>query len=161
DAILDKPFVATDRHPGSPTNGTTYVYYSLFCNSTLSGTCEDGLVTVPSFASVILESHSSGPGLPFTAPRLVSGAKLNTQFSSLVIDAAALPHVSFDDFPDRPTIRIWESTLSNGQWVVAAKPVVSFAYTGLNNPNWKSRDAGSAAPGCSSLGYTAYCAFTA
>src|SRR5262249_49695907 len=97
----------------------------------------------------------------FTSPALVSGAKLNTQFSNMVIDAAGVPHVFFDDFSNAPTIHMWESTLSAGHWVVSPQPVVSFTYRGLNNPNWVFRDEGSVAPGCGIHGYTAYCAFAA
>ena len=49
DATLDKPFVTTDSNPSSPNNGTTYVYYTLFCNFPASGVCVDGNATVPLF----------------------------------------------------------------------------------------------------------------
>ena len=161
DAALDKPLVTTDSNPGSPNNGTTYVYYTLFCNIPLSGFCTDGTATVPLTQSAILESHSPGPGLPFSRPALVSGTLLNTQYSDMVIDAAGTPHIFFDDFTDIPTIHIWESTLVGGSWVVSANPVVSFVYGGLRNVNWGFRDAGAAAPGCGIHQYTAYCAFSA
>src|SRR3981189_2829030 len=73
DATLDKPFVTTDSNPGSSRNGTTYVYYTLFCNFPASGSCQDGSATIPAATSGIVVSHSPGPGLPFTAPALVSG----------------------------------------------------------------------------------------
>jgi hypothetical protein len=161
DASLDKPFVTTDNHPGSPKNGTTYVYYTLFCNSPASKFCQDGSAKVPAQSSAILESHSAGVGLPFSAPRLVSGSKLNPQFSSMVIDPAGVPHIFFDDFTNTPTINMWEATLTGGKWVVSSKPVVSFAFGGLNNPNWGFRDLGTVAPGCGVHGYAAYCAFAA
>ncbi len=79
----------------------------------------------------------------------------------MVIDPAGVPHVFFDDFTNSPTINMWEATLSGGKWVVSPKPVVSFAFGGLNNPNWGFRDLGTVAPGCGIHGYTAYCAFAA
>jgi hypothetical protein len=161
-ATLDKPLVTTDSNPGSPNNGTTYVYYTLFCNSPTTGICTDGTATVPAFQSAIVESHSPGPGLPFSTPALVSGFSLvNTQFSDMVIDAGGTPHIFFDDFTNFPTINMWESTLVAGTWVVSANPVVSFVYNGLLNVNWAFRDAGAEAPGCGIHESTAYCAFSA
>ena len=160
-ATLDKPLITTDSNPNSPNNGTTYVYYTLFCNLPASGFCTDGTATVPAFQSGILESHSPGPGQPFTAPALVSGTLVNTQFSDLVVDEGGTPHVFFDDFTNSPTINMWESTLVGGVWVVSANPVVSFVYNGLANLNWGFRDSGAAAPGCGIHKLTAYCAFSA
>jgi len=161
DATLDKPFVTTDIQPGSPNNGTTYVYYSFFCNSPETGSCVDGNATIAAGSSVILESHSPAPGQPFSAPALVSGAKVQAQYSSMVIDSTGVPHIFFNDFSNAPTIDMWEATLAGGKWVVSAKPVVSFAYNGLANPNWRFRDTGAVAPGCTIRGNTAYCAFSA
>jgi hypothetical protein len=161
DATLDKPFIATDSNPASPHNGATYVYYTLFCNSPASKKCTDGNVTIPAATSGIVVSTSPSPGAPFSAPALVSGTKLNAQFSNLVIDSAGVPHIFFDDFTSSPTINMWEATLSGGKWVVSAKPIVSFVYNGLKNMNWAFRDTGTVAPGCSIHGFTAYCAFTA
>lgn len=161
DATLDKPLITTDSNPGSPNNGTTYVYYTLFCNFPTSGVCVDGTATVPFFQSAILESHSPGPGQPFSAPALVSGSLVNTQFSDMVIDAGGTPHIFFDDFTNFPTINMWESTLTGGTWVVSAKPVASFTYNGLRNINWSFRDNGAEAPGCGIHGFIAYCAFSA
>jgi len=161
DATLDKPLVTTDNNPGSPNYGTTYVYYTLFCNTPLSGFFPDGTATIPFSQSAILESHSPGPGLPFSKPALVSGALLNTQFSDMVIDAAGAPHIFFDDFTNIPTIHMWESTLVGGTWVVSANPVASFVYDGVRNVNWGFRNNGAAAPGCGIHQYTAYCAFSA
>jgi hypothetical protein len=161
DAVLDKPLVTTDSVSGSPRNGTTYVYYTLFCNSPASGFCTDGTVKIPSGTSAIVVSHSPGPGQPFSAPAPVSGTKLNTQFSNMVIDSSGVPHVFFDDFTSSPTVNMWESTLQGGKWVVSAKPVASFIYNGLGNVNWAFRDFGSVAPGCAVHGVEAYCAFTA
>jgi len=45
-AQLDKPFITVDAIPGSPKNGTVYVYYTLFCNDQ---PCTDGSATVPAF----------------------------------------------------------------------------------------------------------------
>jgi hypothetical protein len=161
DATLDKPLMTTDSDPGSPNNGTTYVYYTLFCNFPASGVCTDGTATVPAFQSAILESHSPGPGQPFSAPALVSGSFVNTQFSDMVIDAGGTPHIFFDDFTNSPTINMWESTLVGGNWVVSAKPIASFVYNGLRNLNWAFRDAGAEAPGCGIHHFTAYCVFSA
>jgi hypothetical protein len=161
-AVLDKPFNTTDGNPNSPNFGTTYVYYTLFCNLPASGVCTDGTATVPAFRSAIVESHSPGAGLPFSAPALVSGSLFNTQFSDLVIDAGGTPHIFFDDFTNFPTINMWESTLVGSTWVVSAQPVVSFVYNGLNNSfNWVFRDSGAEAPGCGIHQSTAYCAFSA
>ena len=161
DATLDKPLITTDSDASSPNFDTTYVYYTLFCNSPASGVCIDGDATVPSFHSAIVEVHSPGPGLPFTSPALVSGALVNTQFSSMVIDAAGTPHVFFDDFTNPLAINMWESTLVGSSWVVAREPTVSFVYNGLRNLNWAFRDAGAEAPGCTIHRSTAYCAFSA
>jgi hypothetical protein len=161
DATLDKPFVTTDSNPSSPNNGTTYVYYTLFCNAPLSGVCVDGNATVPLFQSAIVESHSPGPGQPFSIPELVSGSLINTQFSDLVIDYGGTPHIFFDDFTNSPTINMWESTLVGGTWVVSAKPVASFTFNGLGNFTWVFRSAGAEAPGCGIHGATAFCAFSA
>jgi hypothetical protein len=162
DAVLDKPLNTTDSNPGSPNNGTTYVYYTLFCNA--SGGCTDGTAKVPAFSSAIVESHSPGPGMPFSAPALVSGSGVKNpqfQFSDMVIDAGGTPHIFFDDFTNLPTINMWESTLVGDDWVVSSKPIVSFVYNGLHNINWFFRDGGAAAPGCGIHGITAYCAFSA
>lgn len=161
DATLDKPFVTTDSNPGSSRNGTTYVYYTLFCNSPVSGFCQDGTARIPAGASGIIVSHSPGPGQPFSEAALVSGTKRNTQFSDMVIDSSGTPHIFFDDFTNAPTIQMWEATLVGSKWEVSSKPVVSFIYNGLNNPNWGFRDAGTVAPGCAIHGVTAYCAFSA
>lgn len=161
DASLDKPLITSDSNPGSPNNGATYVYYTLFCNFPTSGVCTDGTATVPFFQSAILESHSAGPGQPFSAPALVSGSLVNTQFSSMVIDAGGTPHIFFDDFTHFPTVNMFESTLHGNSWVVNKRPVASFVYNGLGNINWFFRDFGAVAPGCGVNGFTAYCAFSA
>jgi hypothetical protein len=144
--------------PGSPNRGTIYVYYTLFCNDTR---CGDGAAHVPPFSSAILESHSRGAGLPFSAPKLVSGPLTQEQFSSMVIDSHGTPHIFFDDFTDFTFIKMWESTLTNGKWVVSKQPVATFVYNGLGNIQWGFRDFGSVAPGCGIHGDTAYCAFSA
>jgi hypothetical protein len=160
-ASLDKPFVTTDSNPGSSRNGTTYVYYTVFCNVLPSSFCQDGAAKIPGGASAIVVSHSPGPGQPFSAPALVSGSKLNAQFSSMVIDSTGVSHLFFDDFTSSPTINMWEATLVGSKWVVSSKPVVSFVYNGLNNINWAFRSTGTVAPGCTIHGVTAYCAFSA
>jgi hypothetical protein len=161
DAALDKPLITTDANPTSPNFGTTYVYYTLFCNFPASGFCTDGTATVPFFQSAIVEVHSPGPGLPFSAPALVSGSLVNTQFSSMVIDSAGTPHIFFDDFTDPLAVNMWESTLVGSTWMVARQPTVSFVYNGLRNLNWAFRDFGAVAPGCTIHRSTAYCAFSA
>jgi hypothetical protein len=53
---------------------------------------------------------------------------------------------------------MWESTLTNGAWVVSAQPVASFSFGGnVGDGNTAS----SAAPQCSIFQMTAYCAFSA
>ena len=160
-ATLDKPLIATDSNPTSPNHGSTYVYYTLLCNDPASGVCADGEVSIPLSSSAIVESHSAGAGLPFSPPVLVSGTHRNAQLSSMVIDAAGIPHVFFDDFTQSPIVTMWQATLVGGVWVVAPTPVVSFLYNGLANLNWSFRDSGAGAPGCGIHGFTAYCAFSA
>jgi hypothetical protein len=157
-AQLDKPLITVDNVPSSPNKGTIYVYYTLFCNETR---CGDGDAHVPPFSSAILESHARRAGLPFSAPKLVSGSHTQEQFSSMVIDSHGTPHIFFDDFTDPNFIRMFESTLKGGNWVVSAKPVASFTFNGLNNLQWGFRDFGAVAPGCGIHGDTAYCAFSA
>ena len=160
DSTVSEPRNSTDANPNSPNAGTNYVYYTFFCNLS-PGPCTDGTATVPSFASVILESHSATPGGPYTAPALVSGAIANTQYADMVIDASGTPHIFFDDFTNSPVINMWESTLAGGVWTVSKNPVATFVYNGLTNPNWGFSDSGAAAPGCGIHGHTAYCAFSA
>jgi hypothetical protein len=157
-AQLDKPLITIDNVPGSPNNGTVYVYYTLFCNERQ---CRDGDARVPPFSSAIVESHARRAGLPFSPPKLVSGSLTQDQFSDLVVDSHGTPHIFFDDFSDPNFVRMWESTLKAGNWVVGAKPVATFVYNGLNNVQWGFRDFGSVAPGCGINGDTAYCAFSA
>jgi hypothetical protein len=160
DATLSQPSNSTDANPNSPNAGTTYVYYTYFCNLPI-GTCTDGNATIPAFGSVILESHSAGPGGPFSVPSLVSGALATAQFSDMVIDPSGTPHIFFDDFTNAPVINMWESTLTGGVWTVSSSPVATFTYSGLANPNWGFSDSGAAAPGCGIHHFTAYCAFSA
>ncbi|HEV2491225.1 MAG TPA: hypothetical protein VGT03_15580 [Candidatus Acidoferrales bacterium] len=157
-ATLDKPLITVDTVATSPNNGAIYVYYTLFCNA---NPCTDGSATVPPFSSAILESHSAGAGLPFSAPALVSGALTQTQFSSLVVDSHGTPHMFFDDFSNFSFTEMWESTLKGGVWVVSKNPVARFVYNGQGNINWGFRDFGSEAPGCGIHVDTAYCAFSA
>jgi hypothetical protein len=157
-ATLDKPLITVDNVPGSPHKGSIYAYYTIFCNV---ASCTDGSATIPGFSSAILAVHSPGAGFPFSSPQLVSGSLRNTQFSDMVIDSHGTPHIFFDDFTTSP-VRMFESTLSGGSWVVNPKPVATFIYTGVNNPfHWSFRDAGAAAPGCGIYKDTAYCAFSA
>lgn len=156
-AVVDKPLITVDDVPGSPNNGTIYVYYTVFCNA---NPCTDGNATIPPFSSAIVEAHSPGWGLPFSVPDLVSGPHTQEQFSDMVIDSNGTPHIFFDDFTTSTT-NMYESTLRAGTWVVSARPVASFTFNGLNNFNWSFRDSGAAAPGCGISGITAYCAFSA
>jgi len=158
-AQLDKPLITVDSVPGSPTNGTIYVYYTLFCNDQ---PCVDGKAHVPAFSSAILESHAAGANLPFSAPVKVSGSYAQEQFSAMVIDSHGTPHIFFDDFTAASgVIRMRMSTLKNGTWQVTTTPVASFFYNGMNSLNWGFRDFGTVAPGCGIIGDTAYCAFSA
>src|ERR1700736_5300651 len=137
-AIDDEPCngsFSTVNCPGSPNKSTIYFYYTLFCNGKR---CVDGNATVPPFSSAILESHSRGAGLPFSAPRLVSGSLTQEQFSDMVIDSHGTPHIFFDDFSG-PFTTMWESTLQGGKWVVGNKPVATFVYNGLNNMRSEER----------------------
>ncbi len=157
---LDKPFITTDSNLNSPKYGTTYVYYTVFCNLPV-GTCADGNARIPAGSSAIVEAHSPGPNEPFSVPALVSGQLHQTQFSSMVIDPAGTPHVFFDDFTDPAAVHMWHATLHGSTWIVAPAPVVSFVFNGLANINWAFRDAGAQAPGCGVHRFTAYCAFSA
>ena len=151
--------MTVDDVSGSPNKGTIYVYYTLFCND--KRLCGWEMRTVPPFSSAILESHSPGAGLPFSAPKLVSGSLTQEQFSDMVIDSHGTPHIFFDDFTNFNFITMWESTLKGGKWVVSKQPVATFVYNGLNNIQWGFRDLGAVAPGCGIHGDTAYCAFSA
>ena len=161
DMVLDKPLITTDSNLNSPNYGTTYVYYTVFCNFPQAGHCTDGHATIPPLSSAIVEVHSAGPNEPFSAPALVSGRLHNTQFSSMVIDPAGTPHVFFDDFTDPTAVHMWQATLHGSIWVVAPAPVAAFVYNGLGNINWAFRDGGAQAPGCGMHKFTAYCAFSA
>ena len=159
-SVLDQPMNTTDSNPNSPYVGTNYVYYVLFCNAS-PGPCADGTATVPYGGTAILEVQSPGPGEPVTAPALASGSLTNASYSSMVIDPSGTPHIFFDDYTNAPVINMWESTLIGGTWTVSSSPIVSFVYSGQNNPNWSFPDNGAAAPGCGIHQYTAYCAFSA
>jgi hypothetical protein len=160
DGTLSQPMNSTDANPNSPNEGTTYVYYTYYCNLP-SGSCSDGTATIPSFSSAILESHAAGPGEPFSTPALVSGSLVNALYSYMVIDPSGTPHIFFNDYTNKPLINMWESTLTGGVWTVSKNPVVTFLYSGLGNANWSFTDSGAAMPGCAIHGYTAFCAFSA
>jgi hypothetical protein len=157
---LNQPLNTTDADPNSPNAGTNYVYYTFFCNLPDS-TCTDGTATIPSFGSVILESHSPAPGEPYSAPALVSGSLASAQFSYMVIDPSGTPHIFFNDFTNVPAIDMWESTRTGGVWTISKNPVAHFVYNGLANPTWAFSDSGAAAPRCAIHESTAYCAFSA
>ncbi len=156
-AALDKPLITVDNVPGSPNNGTIYVYYTVFCNDV---PCPYGAGTIPIFSSAIVESHSPGAGLPFSTPQIVSGSLSQEQFSDLVIDSHGVPHAFFDDFSSASGISMYMSTLTAGGWVVSATPVATFVPLGFASPNWGFRNLGTIAPGCGIYQDNAYCAFS-
>jgi hypothetical protein len=165
-AVLDMPGVTTDSNENSPNDGTTYVYYTLFCNLPADGVCGMGPGGIPGQSSAIFEwDDGAGSGDPFMPePRLVSGNLMNAQFSDMVIDSHGTPHIIFEDFTKFPTtglISMWESTLTNGEWVVSASPFELFTWAGQQNPNWNFDTRGGLAPGCVIHGDIAYCAFAA
>jgi len=112
------------------------------------------------FGSAIVESHSPGAGLPFSAPQIVSGSLSNEQFSSPVVDSHGVPHVFFDDFSSSSNINRYMSTLTSTGWVVNATPVATFIPIGTATVNWGFRIFGTIAPGCGISADTAYCAFS-
>jgi hypothetical protein len=157
---LDKPLISVDNVPGSPHKGTVYVYYTVFCVQPTP--CKDGNATIPAFSSSIVESHASGAGLPFSAPKLVSGFHSQEQFSHLVVDSHGTPHMFFDDFTLLSgVVRMFESTYNGTSWKLSPAPVASFNFFGTASLNWGFRNLGTLAPGCGIHGDTAYCAFSA
>jgi hypothetical protein len=157
---LDKPLITIDNVPGSPNNGTVYLYYTVFCVQ--PNPCTDGNATIPGFSSAIVESHAPGAGLAFSPPNLVSGIFTQEQFSDLVVDSHGVPHVFFDDFSGNfPTVNMYESTLTGGTWAVNPMPVASFNFLHFATINWGFRSFGTVAPGCGIHRDTAYCAFSA
>ena len=156
-AALDKPLITVDSVPGSPNNGTIYVYYTVFCNK---NPCPYGAGTIPAFGSAIVESHSPGAGSAFSAPQIVSGSLSNEQFSDIVVDSHGVPHAFFDDFSSPSGINMYMSTLTSGGWVVSPTPVASFLPLGFASINWGFRNLGTIAPGCGIYQDTAYCAFS-
>lgn len=156
-AVLDKPLITVDSVPGSRHNGTIYVYYTVFCNDT---PCPYGTGTIPAFGSAIVESHSPGAGLPFSAPQIVSGSYSNEQFSDIVVDSRGVPHAFFDDFSSPSAINMYMSTLTPGGWAVKPTPVATFLPLGFASLNWGFRNLGTIAPGCGIYQDTAYCAFS-
>jgi hypothetical protein len=156
-ATLDKPLITVDSVPGSPNNGTIYVYYTVFCNGS---PCTYGSGTIPAFSSAIVESHSPGAGFAFSAPQIVSGSFSQEQFSYIVVDSHGVPHAFFDDFSTGSNINMYMSTLTAGGWVVNSTPVATFIPVGTATPNWGFRINGTIAPGCGIHADTAYCAFS-
>ena len=156
-ASLDKPLITVDSVPGSPKNGTIYVYYTVFCNDT---PCPYGSGSIPAFGSAIVESHSPGAGLPFSAPQIVSGTLSAEQFSDMVVDSHGVPHAFFDDFTSPSAVNMYMSTLTASGWVVKPTPVATFLPLGFASPNWGFRNSGTIAPGCGIYQDTAYCAFS-
>jgi hypothetical protein len=157
-ATLDKPLITVDNVPGSPHNGTIYVYYTVFCNDV---PCTYGSGTIPAFGSAIVESHAPGAGAPFSAPQIVSGSLFNEQFSYVVVDSHGVPHAFFDDFTSFTDVNMYMSTLTASGWVVKSKPVATFIPAFTATGNWFFRLNGTLAPGCGIFADTAYCAFSA
>ncbi len=157
-AALDKPLITVDSVPGSPNNGTIYVYYTVFCNDVA---CPYGGGSIPPFSSAIVESHAPRAGLAFSAPQIVSGSFSQEQFSDMVIDSHGVPHVFFDDFSSSTGLNMYMSTLTGGSWVVNPKPVATFIPAATATINWGFRLEGTIAPGCGIHVDTAYCAFSA
>ena len=155
---LDKPLVTIDNVPGSPNNGTVYVYYTAFCVQFTP--CFDGNATIPPFSSAILESHAAGAGLPFGPPNLVSGQFTQEQFSDIVVDSHGVAHAFFDDFSTGVNISMYMSTFNGSSWVANLTPIATFVPIGVASPNWVFRISGTIAPGCGIHGDTAYCAFS-
>lgn len=156
-AALDKPLITVDSVPGSPNNGTIYVYYTVFCNS---APCPYGSGSIPPFSSAIVESHSPHAGFAFSAPQIVSGSFSQEQFSDIVVDSQGVPHAFFDDFSGGSNVKMYMSTLTAGSWVVNPTPVATFIPIGTATTNWFFRINGTIAPGCGIHGDTAYCAFS-
>lgn len=157
-ATLDKPLITVDSVPGSPNNGTIYIYYTVFCGP---APCAYGSGTIPAFGSAIVESHSAPPVgqfFSFTPPQIVSGSFSSEQFSDIVVDSHGVPHAFFDDFGS--SLNMYMSTLTAGGWVVNPTPVATFIPVGLATPNWFFRINGTIAPGCGISVDTAYCAFS-
>ena len=163
---FDRPSLAINIVPHSPSYNTVYVYYTYFCIGTLRddgtmGPCSDGAFSIPAQSSAILEAHTTGSGHTFSSPTLVSDPLTQAQFPSLVIDSRGTPHLFFEDFSALPTIHLYESTLANASWSTHPTLVASFTYNSLNNPNWHLRDIGTIAPACSAVQDMAYCTFSA
>ncbi len=158
-ASVDKPLITVDTSNSSPTKNSIYVYYTYFCHA--AQPCKHNTVTIPAYSSVILEADAAGVDLPFSLPKLVSGTFTQAQFSDMVIDSNGTAHIFFEDFTNYPTIAMYESSLVANTWTVNSKPITTFQYSGLGNPNWQFRDRGTIAPGCSSFKNIAYCAFSA
>jgi hypothetical protein len=156
-ATLDKPLITVDSVPGSPNNGTVYVYYTVFCNDT---PCPYANGSIPAFSSAIVESHSPGYLQPFSAPQIVSGGFSQEQFSDIVIDSHGVAHAFFDDFSNFSNVNMYMSTLTAGAWVVNPTPVVTFIPIATATTNWFFRISGTIAPGCGIHADTAYCAFS-
>jgi hypothetical protein len=157
-ATLDKPLITVDSVPGSPNNGTIYVYYTVFC---FADPCPYGAGTIPANSSAIVESHSPGAGLPFSPPQIVSGSFSQEQFSDIVVDSHGVPHAFFDDYSSGVNINMYMSTLTAGTWVVNPTPVATFLTFATATGNWFFRLNGTEAPGCGIHADTAYCAFSA
>jgi hypothetical protein len=161
--FLQFPSIATDTNASSPTIGTTYATVTLFCEFMGDSNCPaiGNVDLTPGNSGIIGVSWNNFSQNGWQGTGLISGTHTNAQFSSVVVDSAGTPHVFFDDFTDPTTTTMWESTLTNGAWVVGAQPVASFVLTGTTNYNSSFTVTQSAAPGCAIFQMTAYCAFSA
>jgi len=167
-AALDLPSVTTDTNPNSPNKGTTYVYYTEFCNGAPPSGCPEGDISLPTNTSGVVEQHNS-PSKPtvFSDPKPVQGTLIASTGADMVIDASGTPHILFLDFTPGnrgggfpPSVfTFYESTLTNGTWVVSDPLATISLGDGAGNPNWGFGSTQS--PGCSIHVNTAYCAFVA
>jgi hypothetical protein len=159
-SVLDMPGITTDNNPNSPNNGVTYVYYTEFCNEQVGLACDGG---VAGQTSGIVEWDNGGTVQdPFNPMQhLVSGNHKNAQFSTMVIDSHGTPHIFFLDFTTVENIAMYESTLTNGEWVVSNTPVALYFDSETKNPAWNFDRSGSLAPSCAIQVDTAYCVYAA
>lgn len=161
--FLESPSVVTDTNPSSPAVGTTWIAVTLFCEFMGDSNCPtiDGIDITPGNSGIIGVSFNNFIQNGWQGTGLISGTHTNVQFSSIVVDQSGMPHVFFDDFTDPNNTTMWESTFTNGSWVVGGHPVASFTLTGTVNPTYVFGLQAAAAPGCSIFQNTAYCAFSA
>ncbi len=159
------PGITTSKNKNSPNNGTTHVYYTVFCNSATPGGCGVDQSGNPlTQSSAIMEwDTSSADADPFNPPqRLVSGfTHSNAQFADMVIDSHGTPHIFFEDFaPKCFGACVYESTLQDGVWTVGTEMITEFSFTADSNPGWNFDTTGSEALSCAiAANDTTYCVF--